>query len=271
VKHGICKLCGHEGDLLNSHLMPASAYRPLTAPDSPNPNPVLIRAGTSYQTSRQTTAPLLCRGCEQVLNQMGERRVIPLLAKRDLSSPIYELLAKMPWDVNWEGMTAYSAAKNAEIPVEAIAHFALGVFWKASVHSWHAADNDPLINLGPYEKPLREHVLAAKDHPFPKNMALLVTLLPPPKIPLLLSSPARGPNGDGFRNFRFYVPGIQFVLSVGKTLDTEVCFISNPLHPICVSDIAEKVIAIPRRMYFRGRAIRETEERTFGKQLKRSP
>jgi hypothetical protein len=117
---------------------------------------------------------------------------------------------------------------------------------------------------------MRAYVHAPDGISFPGNMALMVTVLPPPKIPLLLGPPARGPNGDGYRNFRFYVPGIQFVLSVGKTVDRDVCFVSNHARPIWVHDIEDMVNAIPTRMYARGKEMDEAESATWGTLAKRN-
>jgi len=265
MKSGTCKLCATVRDLQDSHLIPAAVYKTLNEPAATNPNPVLIKSGTSFQTSKQSKMRLLCSACEQSLNAHGERQIIPLLAKRDLSSPLYELVAAGKPELEIDSITAYAAAQIAGFPTAALAHFAMGIFWKASIHSWHAAGGDPLIELGPYGEPLREYVHAPEKSPFPANMALIAIVLPSPKIPLLLGSPGRGLNGDGYRNFRFYVPGIQFVLSVGKTIDQEVCFVNNQLHPIWVNDIGEKVNEIPRRMYFRGKAIKDAERKIWGK------
>jgi len=44
-----------------------------------------------------------------------------------------------------------------------------------------------------------------------------------------------------YHQFLFYVPGIMFVLSVGNQItdyERQLCFYSNPLHPIIVADLA---------------------------------
>lgn len=264
-----CKLCGRDGELQDSHLVPRSVYKTLMAPDQRNPNPVLIQPGSAHQTSRQTKTYLLCSTCEQLLNKSGENLILPLLARQDRSSPIHELVTKLPCLADIDGIHAYTTAHNPHFPVDSLAHFGMAIFWKASVHSWHCRDESPLIKLGPYEDPTRAYVQAPCENSFPDNMSLTVTVLPPPKIPLLLGVPVRGPNGDGYRNFRFYVPGIQFVLSVGKTVDREVCFVTNPAHPIWVHDIEDMVNAIPTRMYNYGKDLIESTVSTWGSLAKR--
>lgn len=253
----------------DSHLVPRSIYKTLSAPGQPNPNPVLVRSGSAFQTSKQAKTHLLCSTCEQLLNKRGEKAVIPFIAKDTFSSPIYELVTKLPLLRSENGVPAYSATENTGFSVDELAHFAMGIFWKASVHSWHNRDGEPLIKLGPYEKPLREYVRAQEEKPFPSNFSLMVIILPPPKIPLLIGVPIQGPSEDWHRNFRFYIPGVQFVLSVGKTVDREFCFVSNPLHPIWVHDIEHLVNAIPARMYARGGHLDGPHTTTWGALVKR--
>jgi hypothetical protein len=183
MQNGICKLCEKDSNLQNSHLIPASVYKRLQSRTAPNPNPVLIKPGTAFQTSRQTTTYLLCSVCENVLNSKGEKQVLPLLAKEDLTFPLYDLIIKVPPDCVLEKIVAYAAARNPEIPVQALTHFALGTFWKASVHHWHGNDTNLQINLGPCEKSIR----------------------------LFVRDPEK-------TNFRFYVPGIQF-----RTFGRKIC------------------------------------------------
>jgi len=60
--------------------------------------------------------------------------------------------------------------------------------------------------------------------------------------------PYRG-SSTGVRNYIFSVPGIQFVLTVGKIIDVETlqtCFNGNPLHPIFVTDLASPMMEIYR-------------------------
>ena len=264
MRRGSCKLCDRDTDLLDSHLIPAAIYKRLKSPTSPNPNPLLIRSGSAVQTSRQTKTYLLCGDCEKLLNENGERQVLPLLANIDQTFPLYDLVTKVAPDTATDEVTAYAAARNPDIPVSALAHFALGIFWKASVHHWHGSDEDPLIELGPYQKKLGRFVREPLDEYFPENVALMVCVLPPFNIPISLSLPIRAPAGDGFRNFRFYVPGIQFVFSVGKCVERETCFCTNPLHPVWVQDIASAVNEIPRRMFQRGKDKKVLDRRIFG-------
>jgi hypothetical protein len=264
MQQGLCKLCGKDSLLEDSHLVPAAVYRLLRSSISANPNPVFITARGAVQTSGQAKTYLLCRSCEDILSSEGERRVLPLLAREDKTFPLYDLLMKVSPDLITENVTAYAAARNPQIPVEALTHFALGIFWKASVHHWHGSKTENQIILGPYEQKIRSFIREPRKNPFPENVALMVAVLPPPNVTLLMNLPEQAPRGGGFRNFRFYIPGVQFVLGVGKNVETDTCFQTNPLHPIWVQDFSTAVNEIPRRLYFGGKAKRVLDERFFG-------
>jgi hypothetical protein len=263
MRHGSCRLCGRDSLLEDSHLVPAAVYRLLHSPVSPNPNPVFITSRGAVQTSRQTKTYLLCRRCEDIFSAEGEKHITPLLAKEDKSFPLFDLLIRVPPDLITEKATAYAAIRNPNIPVEALTHFALGIFWKASVHHWQGSKTENQIQLGPYEEKIRLFIREPRRVPFPENVALMISVLHPQNVTLLMNLPEKGPRGDGFRNFRFYVPGILFVLSVGKLVDREFCFQSNPLHPIFVSDFADQVNNISRRLYFGGKMQRASDQRFF--------
>jgi hypothetical protein len=91
---GLCKLCGRDSCLEDSHLIPAAVYRLLRSSISVNPNPVFITSQGAVQTSRQAKTYLLCRNCEELLNSEGESQVLPLLAREDKTFPLYDLLLK---------------------------------------------------------------------------------------------------------------------------------------------------------------------------------
>lgn len=245
----ICKLCLLERDLQQSHLIPAAVYRLLNDDRTSNPNPVLVTTRTIVQTSMQTKAHLLCKDCEQLLSKRGEGKICPLLARADGSFPFFQYLCSVAPDTAFNEMMAFAAARNFLIPVTALTHFALGIFWKAAVHNWSYKGFGKQINLGPYAESLRCFLLASETEPFPDNMSLIVAVLPPHSVQFLTYMPAEGRKGRQFHNFTFYVPGIQFVLSVGGGVDPEPAFQPNPLHPILLKDISEDVQRIPKKVY----------------------
>jgi hypothetical protein len=112
-------------------------------------NPIRVAHGVVMPTSRQTQDYLLCGDCEDVLNKGGESWSNRELASMERKFPFYDLLTKCPPEWEEDGMALYLVAHNSEIEVHKLAHFALGIFWKASVHSWNKNRVSAKIELGP--------------------------------------------------------------------------------------------------------------------------
>jgi hypothetical protein len=171
-----------------------------------------------------------------------------LLAKSDGSFPFYDILEKGAPDLVEGDSALYAAAKNLAIDVAKLTHFAMGIFWKASVHSWSRERTDPPVDLGKYGEGVRRFLRA--EGCFPEHMALIVAVSPPPLMPSF-NMPYRG-SAKAFQNFVFHVPGVNFELDVGNLVPrdiNEICFASNPLHPILLTDLSRTNLQI-----FRGAA-----------------
>jgi len=188
------------------------------------------------QTDRQTQAPLLCLPCEDILNKRGEGWTIPKLATIEHTFPLYDMVLKRPAAGHDETWSMYFVAENPEIDVEKLTHFALGIFWKGSVHSWKGGDRDPMIQLGPYSDAIR--LWLRGEGSFPKHVCLNVILSRPERALIGIVGPVENVQRD-WRTFFIHVPGIAFTIHVGKRLDSDMratCFHENPDHPIIISD-----------------------------------
>jgi hypothetical protein len=99
---------------------------------------------------------LLREDCENDLNQNGESWLLPLLPPDEQSFPFYDLLTGLsPEAINGDAVV-YAAATSPKIRSEELIHFAMGVLWKAAVHSWSASYAVPLIDLGSYSDRVRK-------------------------------------------------------------------------------------------------------------------
>jgi hypothetical protein len=244
MPQGICKMCLEPKELIRSHLIPAAVYKLCRTSDS---DPVRISSEVIMQTSRQTQDYLLCATCDNSLSTHGENWVLPKLKTWDAGFPLYDILAAVPPDVIEGEGAGYAAKRNPKIDVEAITHFAMGIFWKASVHGWAKDRKEPRIELGPYSDKLRQFL--RHKAPFPEHMTLTVGITPPGTMFSNALEPYRG-SLAGARNYVFNVPGMQFVLTVGKTISHEekqVCFYTNALHPIILTDLARPMLELYRK------------------------
>lgn len=228
---GKCPLCLLEKKLIRSHLAPAALYGLCRTPQS---QPVVVTQDLVVQSSRQWQDYLLCEECDNSFSDKGERWVLPLLAKSDGSFLFYATLVGRAPDAVEGNSALYAAAKNPEIDVAKLTHFAMGIFWKASVHSWSGERNASAIDLGKYGEGVRRFL--REEGCFPECMALIVGVSPPPVMPTF-NMPYLDSAKD-FHSFLFHVPGINFALHVGNLVSSDLkktCFASHPLHPIILS------------------------------------
>jgi hypothetical protein len=212
--------------------MPASLYEYCRKGEH---RPLRLGGGFVMPTDRQTQDYLLCGDCEDILNQGGESWIADKLATWERTFPLYEILTKQPPDFDEEGMAVYFAAKNSEVKVDKLTHFALGMFWKASVHSWSGTQADSRIKLGPYSESIRTWLIG--ESAFPKHMYPIVVVSRPPRAQITLLDPYEGVH-QGWRTFFTHVPGVLFMLAVGKTVDDSIraLCIHSPGSPINISD-----------------------------------
>jgi hypothetical protein len=229
-----CPMCLQTGPAVSSHLYPAALYN--YCRNAEHVSPVMVGGGIIMHTDRQMQHPLLCLECEDILNKGGETWTNPRLATVNKTFPLFDILAKYPAAYEHEAGGLYSAAENPEIHVEKLTHFAIGIFWKAAVHSWKAKEKEPLIELGPYAETIR--VWLRGESKFPKNVHLGVVLSRPDRALVALHGPVEA-ESKKWRTFLLHVPGVAFTLSVGRLISPEMrmnCFHENPNHPVFVSD-----------------------------------
>ena len=226
-------MCLLHKPLACSHFMPAALYEYCRTSDD---KPFRVGSGFVIPTDRQTQDYLLCDDCENILSGGGETWILEKLATWERKFPLYDLLTQQPPEFDEEGSALYYTAKNPAINAGKITHFAMGMFWKASVHSWLKNSTEPRIELGPYSDRIR---LWLRDEcEFPEHVYLLAAISRPERAQISLNDPYESER-RGWRCFVLHVPGLMFMLHVGKTVSLSMqalCFFRNPGRPICVSD-----------------------------------
>jgi hypothetical protein len=218
---------------VDSHLIPAALFAYC---DTPEMGPVRVGGGVVFTTDRQIHDYLLCKVCEDVLNRGGEAWMNPKFCTMQRVFPFYELLVSGPVAENEPDGGLYFAASNPLLDTEKVAHFAMGIFWKASVHSWKGGEVDPMIELGRYSDQVRTWLRG--ETAFPKNVCLSVMVSPPRRAQITLNAPMEGER-TACRNFIMHFLGILFTMSVGNQIEPELrptCFSDNPNRPIIVSE-----------------------------------
>jgi len=232
---GKCKLCLLEKELRKSHYLPKGLLRYLQEHSLTNPNPVTVTPDSVLQTSQQITDYLLCEDCEQRFNLNGERWLIRHMARID-SFPIWEMLQESkPLAAN-EDRVCYAGAAIPGLRMDQLLYFAMSVFWRGSVHSWKdRGGNRHGIDLGIYEEPIRQFLL---NGPFPEDVALTISIWRAKgNVVLATYFPTPGDTSD-YSTFLLYIPGIEFLLSLGQNIPKPTrlsCSVRTPQQVIYAS------------------------------------
>lgn len=235
---GICPMCLQSKELRDSHLMSRALY---TLCHPPGYAPVSFSEKSIFPTTKQTSEYLLCGDCEQLLGKEGETWVLPRLARANGEFKLYDSLVKRPPELQTPEITVYGTTANPEIKRENLIHFGLGYFWKASVHRWGREHTESLIELGAGSEDLRKCLLRKGN--FPKNMALVVFVLPKPVSLIGFTEPIRSVNTNCAR-YHFYVPGMFFNLCVGDDVQEQykhLCLVREPVGPVILEDVSEDI------------------------------
>ncbi len=117
-------------------------------------------------------------------------------------------------------------------------HFAIGIFYKAAVHSWSGGSTEPRISLGDDDtEALRLYLLGQAN--LPRHMALCIAVDSSRVIFPAMIEPYLGSNPD-FSNYVFYVPGMVFHLLIGEGVQDKMaanCINSNLSRPVLVEEL----------------------------------
>jgi len=101
-----------------------------------------------------------------------------------------------------------------------------------------------------YQEELRLYLL--EEAPFPANAVSAVFVSPSPVPPPSAGYPERLPEQLHI-NYRFYVPGLWFLLIQGEELSDDtrkMCILRSPLHPLCLYVGADALVhAIQYNLY----------------------
>lgn len=245
---GKCKLCGEHRELQESHLLPAAVYKMCRSDKAEGPDPIGIRndpqiqAFRVFQTSRQITGYVLCFDCEQLLNANGEDWVLPQLSTLQ-GFPFYEKLTTIQPAIVDDDIAAYESVKVPNIRTDCLIHFGMGIFWKAAAHDWQTGHGTVGLEFGPYRDQIRTFLLGGN---FPMHAYLMINVVPPtyPTVSAYLPYHSKALH---VHHYSFYVPGIEFMLTLSKTAPDYLratCIASNPSRPILVGKFTAEFIGM---------------------------
>jgi len=205
---GICALCHENGDLQNSHLIPAWSYRRICNVDVSKPKaPIHIAGETAVLTNRQTTKYLLCARCEELFSK-SENYVAKLTQPDNGQIEFFKHVTRL--DTPRKVLALLNRIEDGN----QLAYFAASVVWRGSVMTRGCG-------LGPYEAKFRQYLLGEAQ--FPAEASISVALLE--KSPNVdargwVSEPTCSKVGVG-RLHGFLLAGLVFRCFVGKAISLE--------------------------------------------------
>jgi hypothetical protein len=201
-----------------------------------------IKAFRVFQTSKQITGHVLCFHCEQILNKKGEDWVLPQLSTLQ-AFPLYEKLTTIEPAIVEGDFAAYEGIRVPDIRTDSLIHFGMGIFWKAAAHDWQTGNGTLRLEFGPYRDQIRTFLLGGT---FPKHAYLMINVVPPTYPTVSAYVPYQRSKSE-FHWYSFYVPGIEFALSLSKTTPDylkAVCVAHAPVRPIIVSPSTAQFIGL---------------------------
>jgi hypothetical protein len=235
---GRCPLCLETRQLDESHFLPAGTYRLSRGQGLDNPNPFLISPNMCLQTSAQVKDYLLCHDCEQLFNRRGERWIMNnCYREQDGNFELRKCLQNVEPFLWGEDGGGFDTADVPGIDHGQIVYFALSMFWRAAVHVWQAGKDiiEP-IDLGPYQENIRRFL---RDEEALSPHIFLSVWLSNSEAPLVGSTvPTSWRVESGGIMHRMYIPGIAFLLTIGKNVDDstkKTCFMHVPGRPVFMS------------------------------------
>ena len=197
-------------------------------PDLPNPNPISSTVLGTGPRQEQVVAHLLCRTCEDRLNRNGEAWVL------DHPSKLHQVLRQAKPLPNHASGTVYAGAEIPCLDMNRLAYFGASVFWRASAAAWrNTQQRTALLTLGPYREQLRRYLLDEAE--FPQHAVLWAAVCRAPLPPPVMSFPCGERSREGFYRYTFDIPGLSFMLHVGKQIPSR-------MRELCVVRSAQRII-----------------------------
>jgi len=236
---GRCRLCLEEGELQFSHLLPRALYRLVgSASDPVHPDTVQISLNSRKRSSEQARRHILCAQCEERFNSKGERWILRNCYR---GRGRFRLRTELRSRVAIAADTGIEAYPSSAEEVAYLAYFSLSVVWRASLCDWpHRGQMYKSIDLGPFQEEIRRFL--NEETELPERIALTVILSQLGKPVLVFGFPVSY-RVDACRCHRFHIPGMSFVVEVGKLATLRqrgLCVLRSRSNPVFVSTVGDE-------------------------------
>jgi hypothetical protein len=241
---GTCRLCLVERELVLSHYMPAAMYAYIKRGSiATHDHPIVMGKRLTSMTSLQVKDYLLCAECEDLFNKNGETYTLGWMWNgKDF--PLYDRL-QLALPGRQSDKYASFSGPAIGVDTEKLAYFALSLVWRGAVHTWNEAfgEKSTRVNLGSFEEPIRQYLHS--DAPFPRNVAVIVTVCSDTNSQHLAYMPNQVKNIPGVVAFSTLALGIHFMVFAMDNLSPaflDACCVSSQQRRIWMRDCAQKTL-----------------------------
>lgn len=222
--HGTCRLCLAEADLIDSHIIPAWAWRRVHEKTLKNPNPVVVTDGMALQSGVQIHEHLFCRPCENRF-KVGEDYASRVTYQRDHTSPFLDLVGNVVGEHE-----RLRVAHTGRLDVAKLLHFGVGVVWRASI----CREIEGCKFTAEHEESLRRYLLG--ETPLPNDVACCLVFHDLPHEDSHIANVFFTPVSDDDGLHRFLLFGLQYWIASG---DNAAVF-----REFCLSDAGASWICL---------------------------
>lgn len=240
-----CIFCKIEhASLIDSHLIPAGFYRQMTKSHQGYTSATEKRA---TNTSQQVRQKLLCSECEEKFNKNGEDWILKNYWSGQ-KFPLLDEIAKLtPASKKANISHFFITPSTSKIDLQKMVYFAASVFWRASVSSWSFPAGKTIygpLELGPYSEKLHTFLSGGM---FPNNTSLGIFIAPYPKQDGIIFPQKANREDGGFIKYGFFIPGVSFILCVGKKIPDAIKNESASHNNVLMLSMAGENLAIGLR------------------------
>ena len=231
--------------------MPAALYRQSRLDGGSNPNPTLVTVRGRFQSSKPIKDYVLCNDCEELFSRNGERYTMAQVTQKGgRSFPLLQTLYASTPSKEAYGAVFYNENATPMIERDRLSYFALSVFWRSSVHSWHKPfGGNNQIDLGEHQEPLRLYLLGQAG--FPPKMMLYFVVCKDPFSQNRFYTPSRSSHPGNTATHAFQARGLNFLLMTGdditETMGT-LCLMTGKDKWIMLRDCQEMVAGTEARL-----------------------
>jgi len=261
-----CRLCEEPSILIDSHLIPKSAYKAsksFVLGGRPELVTVKTAEGSAAYSDVQVTKKLLCSKCEDLFSKNGEKIIGRLWATAS-SFPLLDVLSSAePLAVGPE-FSVYDTSIIDKKSLDALFYFAASIFWRANVWDWGRERDHYVGALGArYEEAFRRFLLGGE---FLENVYIIISVNTSGNMNGLLTFPAAN-KMQGGKFHVFDILGIKFTAFVGGHIHPDILkpFVASGSNVILISapleesrDFSELAKALQTKVTARGRLLKES-------------